>query len=147
MANLEEPQPTKVTLERREGYEFIVRVEGTSVPEFFAEEGPPLGEARGPSPDAMLGAAVGSCLASSLLFCVGKTHATVDGLRANVSIHKVRNERGRLRIGAIEVELHADIPEEQHERFERCRALFEDYCTVTASVRQGIAVEVKLTTS
>jgi len=147
MATHEEPLPTTVTLERREGYEFLVRVEGTNVPEFFAEEGPPLGEARGPSPDAMLGAAVGSCLASSLLFCVGKAHASVDALRATVSIRKSRNERGRLRIGGIEVEIHADVPEEQHERFERCRALFEDYCTVTASVRQGIAVEVKLTTS
>ncbi len=147
MANLEEPQPTKLTLERRDGYEFIVRVEGSSVPEFLAEEGPPLGKARGPSPDAMLGAAVGSCLASSLIFCMGKTHATLDGLRANVAIKKARNEHGRLRIGAIEVELHADIPAEQHERFERCRALFEDYCTVTASVRRGIDVEVKLTTS
>ncbi len=147
MASHEEPQPTKVRLERREGYEFLVRVEGTNVPEFFAEEGPPLGEARGPSPDAMLGAAVGSCLASSLLFCVGKTHASLDALRADVSIHKARNERGRLRIGSIEVELHAEIAEEHRERFERCRALFEDYCTVTASVRQGIAVEVKLSTS
>ena len=147
MANLEEPKPTKLTLERRDGYEFIVRVEGSSVPEFLAEEGPPLGEARGPSPDALLGAAVGSCLASSLLFCVGKTHVTIDGLRANVAITKARNERGRLRIGAIEVELHADIPAEHHERFERCRELFEDFCTVTASVRRGIEVDVKLTTS
>lgn len=133
---------TTLTLDRKSGYEFLVRVDESSIPPFIAEEGPPLGEARGPAPDALLGAAIGSCLASSLLFCLGKSHISVDDLDARVEVEKARNEAGRLRIGGVKVALHVRVPAEQRERFERCRTLFEQFCTVTESVRQGIPVEV-----
>lgn len=90
----------------------------------------------------MLGAAVGSCLASSLLFCGDKMRAPVKSLNARVSVDKVRDEHQHLRIGTIRVTLAVKAPEHSRERFERCTKLFEDYCTVTASVRQGIPVDV-----
>jgi organic hydroperoxide reductase OsmC/OhrA len=135
---------TTVTLKRKTRYEFVVRVDETS---FIVDEGPPLGEGHGPSPDALLGAATGSCLASSLLFCLEKAHLPVDNVSARVDVEKVRNERGRLRIGSIRVGLAVHVPEEYHERFERCRQLFEDFCIVTESIRHGIHVEVGVSTS
>lgn len=139
--------PVRITLERIAGYEFGVRVEGTAVPAFVAEEGPPLGESRGPSPDALLAAAVGSCLSSSLLFCLEKARVSVDGLHTRVDLEKTRNERGRLRVGSLRVEISVDVPNELRDRFERCRSIFEDYCTITESVRHGVPVEVNLTPS
>ena len=56
----------------------------------------------------------------------------------------VRNERGRLRIGEIRVRLAPDVAPEQRERMSRCLELFEDFCTVTQSIRQGIAVNVEV---
>lgn len=114
---------------------------------FIADESPPLGEGHGPSPDAFLGAATGGCLASSLLFCLEKARVSVDTIGARVEVSKVRNERGRIRIGSIRVEIAAHVAEEHRERFERCRQLFEDYCIVTESVRHGIPVEVVVATS
>jgi organic hydroperoxide reductase OsmC/OhrA len=38
--------------------------------------------------------------------------------------------------------LAVQVSHENHERFERCRQLFEDYCVITESVRQGIPVAV-----
>lgn len=137
---------TVVTLERTSRYEFLVRVEDTAS-EFRMDEGPPLGEGHGPSPDALLGGAIGGCLASSLLFCVEKARVPVEKLGARVRIDRVRNERGRLRIGAIGVALTVKVSDEHRERFERCRSLFEEYCTVTASVRRGIPVDVAIATS
>ena len=137
-------QSTIVTLERKTRYEFVVRVDETS---FVADERPPLGEGHGPSPDAFLGTALGSCLASSLLFCLEKARVHVDALGAHVEVTKVRNERGRIRIGSIRVEIAAQVADEHRERFERCRQLFEDFCIVTESVRHGIPVEVALSTS
>jgi uncharacterized OsmC-like protein len=138
--------PTTVTLERNARYQFIVRV-GETIPEFIIDEDPPLGDGRGPSPEALLGASIGSCLASSLLFCLEKARVTVDKLRVRIDVHKMRNERGRLRIGSIRVGLDAQVPEEHRERFERCRSIFEDYCVVTESVRHGIPVDVDVSTS
>ncbi|HVA28739.1 MAG TPA: OsmC family protein [Candidatus Baltobacteraceae bacterium] len=131
-----------LTIERTSGYEFMVRVDEASVKEFLVEEGPPLGTGRSPGPDVMLGAAVGTCLSASLLFCLTKAHIDVEHLSAGVSIDKARDERGRLRIGSIEASLSVRVPADQRERFERCRTLFEDFCTVTQSVRAGIPVTV-----
>jgi organic hydroperoxide reductase OsmC/OhrA len=142
MPTADQSPPLGLTLERRSGYEFLVRLDEPMVPEFIVEEGPPIGEGRGPSPDALLGTAIGSCLASSLLFCLTKAHVVVDKFSARVELERVRNERGRLRIGSVKVALMVEMPDDQRERFERCRQIFEDYCTVTESVRHGISVEV-----
>jgi hypothetical protein len=46
-------------------------------------------------------------------------------------------------VGAVRVTVHipASVPADA---FEACRDLFEDFCTVTASVRRGIDVEVAI---
>lgn len=133
---------TQLTLERKSGYEFLVRIEESAVPPFTAEEGPPLGEGQGPAPDALLGAAVGSCLGSSLLYCLSKSHIESGALQVAVDVEKARNDAGRIRVSGIRVRLRAAVPPEQRERFERCKTLFEQFCTVTESVRHGLPVEV-----
>ncbi len=132
----------RISIERANGYEFRIRVRDTDVASFTSDEAPPLGKGRSPSPEALLGAAVGSCLSASLLFCLKKARVDVDSFGAEVGIEHMRNERGRLRIGSIQVALSAHVPPEQRQRYDRCRELFEDFCTVTESVRSGIPVEV-----
>jgi hypothetical protein len=56
----------------------------------------------------------------------------------------VRNARGRLRIGSLHVTLAPEVAAAQRERMGRCLELFEDFCIVTESVRQGIPVTVVL---
>jgi uncharacterized OsmC-like protein len=54
-----------------------------------------------------------------------------------------RNERGRWRVAGMRAELDLSrVREDQKEALARCLALFEDFCIITASVRQGIPVEV-----
>lgn len=59
----------------------------------------------------------------------------------------VRNARGRLRIGELRVRLAPGITAEQRERIGRCLDLFQDFCIVTESVRDGIAVDVQVESS
>ena len=56
-----------------------------------------------------------------------------------------RNEKGRLRIGTLDVAINLDVADADPHRLKRCLELFEDYCVVTASVRRGIEVRVKVT--
>ena len=56
----------------------------------------------------------------------------------------VRNQRGRLRIGELKVRLAPEVRPEDRERIARCLELFEDFCIVTQSVRQGIAIDVQV---
>jgi len=90
----------------------------------------------------LLAAAVGHCLGASLLFCLRRSRIPVKQLRVTVAGTLVRNERGRLRIGEIRVSLAPDITPEDRDRIGRCLDVFEDYCIVTESVRQGIPVTV-----
>jgi organic hydroperoxide reductase OsmC/OhrA len=68
-------------------------------------------------------------------------------MRTSVAASLVRNDRGRLRVGALRVQIHPEVDEADQGRIERCLSLFEDYCVVTQSVRAGVdvSVEVKAT--
>jgi organic hydroperoxide reductase OsmC/OhrA len=133
-----------VALSLRDGYAFNVEFEDGGGPPLIVDELPPLGEANGPNPARLLAAAVGSCLSASLLFCLRKSRIEVAQLRTTVDGSIERNERGRLRIGALRVRLEPDVTTEQRERMGRCLDLFQDFCIVTESVREGIDVDVEV---
>jgi uncharacterized OsmC-like protein len=134
-----------VTLRFARDYQFVAEFDDVvGAPPLRLDEPRPLGEERGPNAAALLGAAVGDCLAASLVFCLRKARVAVDGLTARVATHVTRNKEGRFRIGSIDVELVPDVGDVDRDRLVRCEELFEDFCMVTASVRQGIAVNVSI---
>lgn len=134
-----------VDLTLRDGYTFTVDFNDANVPPIVVDELPPLGEGNGPNPARLLAAAVGSCLGASLLFCLRKSRVEVAQLRTAVDVTIARNDRGRLRIEGLHVRLAPQVTAEQRERMGRCLDLFEDFCTVTESLRQGIPVDVEVT--
>ena len=131
-----------MTVRLARDFEFVAEFNDVpGPPSVMFDEPPPLGGGRAPNAAAVLGAAVGNCLAASLAFCLRRAHVDVVHLNANVTTHVVRNEKGRFRIGSIDVEL---VPElgKIDAGIGRCEELFEDFCTVTASVRKGIPIHV-----
>jgi len=133
-----------LTLDSREGYEQVADFHLGSVAPLLVDEPVPLGAGNGPNPSRRLGAALGSCLGASLLFCLRKARIDVQGLHTTVEGVMGRNERGRLRIRSISVRLEPVIPLADHHRMARCVEIFEDFCVVTASVRPGIDVHVEV---
>lgn len=129
------------------GYAFTVDFGQEGVAELTVDEPPPLGGGVGPNAARLIAAAVGNCLGASLLFCLRRARIPVKQLRATVEGALVRNERGRFRIGAIRVKLAPDVAREDRDRMGRCLDVFEDYCVVTESVRQGIPVAVEVDTA
>ena len=135
-----------VTLDLQKGYEFQVDFQREGVPRLLMDEPPPLGEGHGPSAARVLAAAVGNCLSASALFCLRKARIDVRSMRTSVRASLVRNEKGRLRIGGIQVNIELEVAPEDRPRTGRCLELFEDFCVVTQSVRSGIDVQVEVTT-
>lgn len=133
-----------VTLER--GYRFEVDSGMPGAEHFHVDEGPPLGEGSAPSPSRVLAAAMASCLASSLLFCLSKARIELRGLRVTARGTLVRNERKRLRVGGLHIELFPEVAAADEARMQRCLEIFEDFCVVTESVRAGIPVVVGVET-
>ena len=89
---------------------------------------------------------LGGCLSASLLFSARKLRLEVQGLHADVKVSHTRNEKGRLRIGKIEVAIEPTVEDPDEHKMQRCLELFEDFCVVTQSVRNGIDVSVKVKT-
>ena len=53
-----------------------------------------------------------------------------------------RNDKGRLRIGAVSVDIQIESPAEMLAHLDRVLAQFEDFRIVTQSVRSGFPVEI-----
>jgi organic hydroperoxide reductase OsmC/OhrA len=126
-------------------YAFDVDFDDPSIPLLRVDEPAPLGGGTGPNAATLLGAAVADCLASSLLFCLRRARIEVLSMSAEAVVTKGRNEEGRLRITGIDVRLQPLLAEADDTRSLRCLGLFEEYCTVTASIRDSIPVTVQVT--
>lgn len=133
-----------IELEQLRDYEFRVKFDWPQVADLTVDEPEPLGRAQGPNAARLIAAAVANCLASSLLFCMRKFKHEPATLRAMVTGRLARNERGRLRLAGFDVTIRLSDSAAQIAHFDRCLVQFENFCVVTESVRQGIAVTVKV---
>ena len=132
-----------VTITRQSGYQFLVDF-GESLPHLLADEPAPLGQGAGPAPDHLLLAAVANCLSASLLFALQKFKQDPGPLKATATATTGRNQDKRLRITGIAVQLELGRPAAELEHLDRVLSQFEEFCTVSMSVRQGIAIDVRV---
>lgn len=133
-----------LTLTLGDGYQFDTTFDGEKMANLLFDEPAPLGEDEGPNAARVLGAAVGNCLSASLLFCLRKARVNVESMQTRVHGRITRNERGRFRVAEIGVKLMAEIPPEDQPRVDRCLKVFEDFCIVSGSVRQGVDINVEV---
>ncbi|MCA0242033.1 MAG: OsmC family protein [Proteobacteria bacterium] len=130
-----------VRLTQVQDYRFDVAF-GGDIPAMHCDEPPPLGAGAGPSPVQLLCAAVGNCLSASLLFAVRKYKQDPGTIACEVQAEVGRNAENRLRVLGMAVTLNIGVPGDTVEHLDRALASFEDFCTVTQSVRTGIPVSV-----
>ncbi len=131
-------------LEQIEDFEFKVRFDWPDVPDLLLDEPVPLGSQAGPNAARLIAAGVANCLSASLLFCLQKSRNTPASVSATVTGSINRNDKGRLRLVGIDVDLKLSGVPEDRSRLERCFSLFEDYCVVTQAVRDGIPISVRV---
>ncbi|MCP3868067.1 MAG: OsmC family protein [Gammaproteobacteria bacterium] len=131
-------------LEQRHGYEFQVRLDLEGVDDLLVDEAPPIGQGKGPNPARMLTIAAANCLSSSLLYCITRNEPPPGSLHTTATCTLIRSVRGKLRIGSISVRLQVGEVLEKAIRMKRCLDLFEDFCVVTASLRDAFPIEVEV---
>jgi len=133
----------RVELTQQHDYRFDNQF-GDGIPLLTADEPAPMGSGQGPTPVQLLCAAVGNCLSNSLLFALRKFKQQPEPLRCTVEAEVGRNAEGRVRVLQINASLHLGVPAASLEHLDRVLAQFEDFCTVTQSVRQGIPVALQV---
>lgn len=129
---------------RIDGYKFDVKFDLDYLSNLVADEPQPIGEGAGPNATRLLAAAVGQCMSSSLIYCLKKARIPIINLETTVKMNLFKNEKGLTRIKDIDIQIDLEINEEDQKRIQRCLTIFQDYCTVTQSIRNGIKVNVKV---
>jgi|UniRef100_UPI0035B06DF9 uncharacterized OsmC-like protein len=137
---MSEPRP-RVLLRQQQDFQFEIDF-GEGKPRLLGDEGPPLGQGAGPTPVQLLAAAVGNCLSDSLLFALRKFKQAPEPISCEVTAEIGRNADNRLRVLGLDVALKLGVPAAQLEHLDRVLVQFESFCTVGASVAQGIPLKV-----
>jgi uncharacterized OsmC-like protein len=132
-----------VYLQQQSDYRFEIHFED-NIPVLTSDEPVPLGTGTGPSPVQLLCAAVGNCLSDSLLFAFRKFKQTPEPIQCEVQAQVGRNEQGRIRVLKIAAKLKLGVAGAQLEHAERVLSQFEEFCTVTQSVGQGIPIHTRV---
>lgn len=129
-------------LEMMQNYQFLITFDDEGMPEIRSDEPRPLGEGKYPNAVRYLSAAIGNCLCASLAFCLRRAHSEPISIKATVHTTLGRNEMGRLRVTGIDVVIHPEVDDPA--KLERCIPLFQDFCTVSAAVKEGIDIKVSV---
>jgi uncharacterized OsmC-like protein len=137
------PPAPHAVLRQRQDYQFEIDF-GAPRAALLTDENPPLGQGAGPTPTQLLCAAVGNCMADSLLFALRKFKQQPEPISCEVRAEIGRNDQNRLRVLRLDVALQLGVPADQLEHLDRVLAQFEDFCTVGASVAQGIPLTVRV---
>lgn len=136
-------KPIIVELTQQQDYRFDINF-GAGIPVLTGDEPAPLGTGQGPSPVQLLCAAVGNCLSDSLLFALRKFKQAPDPIRCSVYATVGRNTDGRMRVLQMTAVLTLGVPAAQLQHLDRVLEQFEQFCTVTQSVGQGIPIELQV---
>lgn len=133
-----------VQLSLRDGLSFNVDfgIDGADV--LHTDAPAPLGGGTGPDSEMLLAAAVSTCLSASLVFALKKYKNEVAGLQAQAHVELAPNAQGRARVKSIAVELRLAGTAADFKFLDRALAQYQDFCTVTQSVRTSIPVVVKV---
>jgi organic hydroperoxide reductase OsmC/OhrA len=142
--NMEIVHEFTIAMRQLDNFEFEVRFDKEQYAPLRMDEPEPLGRDAAPNASRVLAAAIGNCLTASLLFCTRKARVELGPMETRVHVRLGRNERGRLRIASVEVEIDPHFPPGERDKAARCLELFEDFCVVTQSVREGIPVDVRV---
>lgn len=140
----DEEKTFSVKLKRSEGFVFHVDFGQEGFTDLIMDEPEPVGGDNGPNASRVLAAAIGNCLSASLLFCLQKSRVGVEGLETNVKGYTRRNEEGRWRISNVVVEIGLNFVGD-YDKIQRCLDIFEDFCVVSQSIKEGIPISVNVT--
>jgi organic hydroperoxide reductase OsmC/OhrA len=73
-----------------------------------------------------------------------KSRAKPKDVSTDVDLIMERNQRGRWRVKGIKVRLKPQVEDVDAKKLERCKEMFQDFCIVSTSVREGIPIDVEV---
>lgn len=124
-----------------ESYRFTAVFADAPFGPITVDEPPPVGGDVGPNPVQSFALAIGHCMSSTLVNSLARARVPVTPLRTTVRATLGVNARGRRRVTGLTVEIRTrPVDETDRARFDHCVEIFEDFCTVSGAVRDGVPI-------
>ena len=105
------------------------------------------GDDQGPSPIEYFLIGTGSCIASSLIFCLNKNNINFYDFKVVIDgILKHKAPKMLLKLVKIIVTIKFRIRDEESEEkiVEKCKSVFQAHCPLSDSIINGIPIELKI---
>ena len=92
----------------------------------------------------LLAAAALSCYTQALQVALESRGAKYTNFKSKINMDLGSNDLGQSRVKKITIETRLDLPEEDHEIFERVEKIMKQGCIVVSSLKDGISVDYDL---
>lgn len=133
-----------INLSLESGLQFRVEFALPGAPSITTDAMPPLGLGHGPDSERLLMAAVATCLSASLAFALRKYKNAEMPMQTSAQAWLAPNEQGRLRMHSMVVDMRLGVPADTIRFLERALAQYQDFCTVTASIRRAFPIHARV---
>ncbi|MFX0113942.1 MAG: OsmC family protein [Candidatus Hodarchaeota archaeon] len=142
------PAEFRITMKKTGPMKFEAILDKENYSSLLFDEPPHAGgNDEAPNASRYLTSAILNCLSASLTFCLQKSRIPLDTLESEAICTIARNEDGYWRIKRIDAKLRPqwnDWSDQMEKALDRCRKIFVNYCIVSASVKEGIEINVEV---
>jgi organic hydroperoxide reductase OsmC/OhrA len=89
---------------------------------------------------SFLAASAMYCMSGALYYMLRARGVDVNGISATSSVKMGKDDKGKSWVEGLNLDIHADIPDESRDVLDHCVNLLKDGCLVTRSLKKGIRV-------
>ena len=135
-----------ISMKYLDRYRFVTQASEDKKPHglpYVSDEPDPVGDASGPATPALLATAVAHCLSASLLETSRRAHLKIVNIETEATAIVIPNAEGNPRISRVEVILKPLLTIDNPRR-QRCEDIFQNYCTVSSSLKPAIDIKVSV---
>jgi len=138
----------KIELEQPRDGDLMIRLNSDSIKDIIVKKRGIPREKMGGEARQLLAASLAECMCSTFVSLLEWARVEYEKLQASVTVSTGKDEKGRLCVSQIDVDMAVDISrdEENLKRFGRVENLFKRGCLMSRSLERGIKVVYKIDT-
>ena len=139
---------TKIELEQMESGDLLIKFNSETMEDLIVKKAGIPKEKMGGEARQLLAASLAECMCSTFISILEWARVKYEKLHAIVTVSTEKDERNRLCVDRIDVDLKIEIPEDEEsmKRFRRAENLFKRGCLMSRSLERGIKVSYKIDT-
>ena len=138
----------KIELEQPEDGDLLIKFDSETMDDLIVKKAGVPKEKMGGEARQLLAASLAECMCSTFVSLLEWARVKYGGLHATVTVSTEKDERGRLCVGHLNVNIEVEIPndEESRKRFRRAENLFKRGCLMSRSLERGIKISYSIGT-